>query len=1690
MGWSEAHATVLCRACERLLGRARRGAMAFVRCLPSVVVEAMAGDEHFAPDGWLVRRVADQSDSATRTITADEAVELREAKNDAVLLLVDAARAGAGMDGIYSAAREVDEGSLFKEAVSLAGREVTRSRSGDDRRLADQAIRKARGRGLKNALPPWVEFDFLVRIAAEHRFPGELLYLLGLWPVVETDKHERTEALDLSRKFVDRLLGPAVAGQTPGQRIAALKLLDPTKEQKTDLERFLRDATIMPCQLALEQLQGRPHLYLGPLQVELTVGTIKAIEFVPWYLNTGKLAKWSGLVPQADEDSPPELVLDPDADKTGNYSKLEVRWKAHPDNIEKGVVTYRVAIVTDMDEELTSREVPHSAKKEEKCRFSNDDFAMLPDDALVSAKVIILAVGADNVDLRESEEFQIRFGLRDDREPAGVGKKVRTISEGLIELDDRESVSTLASAIERLPVDSKGFVLLRTSQRSKSFRVYSPQLIREVEQQWADNGGCIGRWRVRVRASGARAHAAEFVPLPSPATSASSTIWERAVAKSRQLSERFAPRGGCGQIYDQRAEYFEKVVKEYLLAWAALLEDGAPLYALANTVEVQSLSGRTIGLIVLPSHPLRVAWHVAYDNLVLYAAFEDHLTPKDIREEMSILDGAMFPSFLPGLSPGSTFVFGDTLGFHSVGMVADNDKEPKASLALLARALGDSETTDSAPTVGRQSSQILGDEILKYVRCHNDSRFLQIHALRAGDGLTVARSLGHVQRNLQQTDDIDADDGQHLSGPAFVLELYPSEGQRVIAGRFIAEAREKRRTGAGVLAEDDRWMLESLSLPGGMSLPRLRWARKESNPSTAAHLAVAFDTFDSRVCADEAIETAKPRPFYVYGLLSFFERQYASLPSPIWKSRSVNPTDGAKHPADRSHTDRLTRLLQLIHACVAENLSVDSGQLVLKAEISPEKALDLRQLHRLCDWVITLDRNAGLEYFDSPRDNRDIYDAYVIDCVPEREDLGCLQLITSTSNLDEVRRLLDAALDQMGLSHSRRNAEFLMSHLKALSGRLAIRLTGQKAPTSELIALALSHAYSRQASEASPCWPSLRNGFVIPVDDVQDLLPPVSAVVPDSDVAEPSRAVRPDLLYVSVAPRKGMLFRFIEVKYRRHLRDARSPELLSIVQEQVESLHQRWYAWYASDDVAAAFRAVRRAKLARVLRFYADKGRRHADDDRGQGLSVEAHQAMLNEIDRMIEKGADYTFATDAGPNLGWIFCPEYAGFEPLQISPSDWDAEIFLFGPRPLPDGPTLRPQVEDVVADTVEQHTSAHTTEAKNGSGGHPAEKAAAPVAEQRADRSVDSPDRTTDVGSPSQPQPPTEEPKIILGTDLLTSAEVSWPITIKGNPHLLVTGLPGMGKTTCLLNICRQMVSAGVRPIVFSYHEDIDQRLAGLVPSIRFVDFQGLGFNPLAVIDRTSRLGYLDVAGTLRDIFAAIFPELGDIQGERVRNAIKQSFVEKGWDGSEADLSQMQEPTFKRFVEILQADPKPDRGLRTLLARLSELADYGLFDLAGQHESLWDSPEPIIIRIHKTQNEVLQNAFASLVFYKLYKDMFRRGTQIHITHAVIFDEAHRAARLTLIPTMAKECRKYGISLVLASQEARDFHTSLFSAIANYLVLRVTEADAKVLVRNVSSSDQERALIDKIKQMEKFRAMYFTEQRKKPSSVALLAD
>jgi DNA phosphorothioation-dependent restriction protein DptH len=176
----------------------------------------------------------------------------------------------------------------------------------------------------------------------------------------------------------------------------------------------------------------------------------------------------------------------------------------------------------------------------------------------------------------------------------------------------------------------------------------------------------------------------------------------------------------------------------------------------------------------------------------------------------------------------------------------------------------------------------------------------------------------------------------------------------------------------------------------------------------------------------------------------------------------------------------LLRCHQAVLSSVARNLDYGADYWpVVRTEMSAEGQEQLTQLHDLSDWVVTIDRNAGVEFFDSPQKSRAIYDAYLIDCVPERDDLGSLRLITSTTKADEVRDLLDATLAEMGLSSSLRNFEFLLEHLKALSGRLAIRLTSPATKSGELVALALVHATCAEEDALQSPWLPGKQGFPV-----------------------------------------------------------------------------------------------------------------------------------------------------------------------------------------------------------------------------------------------------------------------------------------------------------------------------------------------------------------------------------------------------------------------------------------------------------------------------------------------------------------------------------------------------------------------------------------------------------------------------------
>src|SRR5262249_19243085 len=158
----------------------------------------------------------------------------------------------------------------------------------------------------------------------------------------------------------------------------------------------------------------------------------------------------------------------------------------------------------------------------------------------------------------------------------------------------------------------------------------------------------------------------------------------------------------------------------------------------------------------------------------------------------------------------------------------------------------------------------------------------------------------------------------------------------------------------------------------------------------------------------------------------------------------------------------------------------------------------------------------------------------------------------------------------------------------------------------------------------------------------------------------------------------------------------------------------------------------------------------------------------------------------------------------PLEISPGDWDTRVFLFGPGTLPDSNFTRDAASvHVGSDGISKDQELSTDAAEE----FPPDEFMPP---DERETGASETDDSLDIHAAPEEAQSLDRSAIVLGSDLLSGVPVHWSLTIKGNPHLLVCGLPGMGKTTCLLNLCRQMLQADVRPIIFSYHEDIDERL----------------------------------------------------------------------------------------------------------------------------------------------------------------------------------------------------------------------------------------------------------------------------------------
>jgi DNA helicase HerA-like ATPase len=133
--------------------------------------------------------------------------------------------------------------------------------------------------------------------------------------------------------------------------------------------------------------------------------------------------------------------------------------------------------------------------------------------------------------------------------------------------------------------------------------------------------------------------------------------------------------------------------------------------------------------------------------------------------------------------------------------------------------------------------------------------------------------------------------------------------------------------------------------------------------------------------------------------------------------------------------------------------------------------------------------------------------------------------------------------------------------------------------------------------------------------------------------------------------------------------------------------------------------------------------------------------------------------------------------------------------------------------------------------------------------------------------------------------------------------------------------------------------------------------------------------------------------------------------------------------------------------------------------------------VLDLHRLEIEENQRVAASFFLQRLYREMFGRVEVRQLGNAVVFDEAHRGARLTLIPKMMQECRKYGILFMLSSQRIEDFNQGVLDSAGNHLYLRVHHPDARRLASYLAAGGGAGDIAQKLQNLPKYHALYRSE-------------
>jgi DNA phosphorothioation-dependent restriction protein DptH len=808
--------------------------------------------------------------------------------------------------------------------------------------------------------------------------------------------------------------------------------------------------------------------------------------------------------------------------------------------------------------------------------------------------------------------------------------------------DERDPDSILPSSVKWAERNPRGRAVgtdMLEARFSREGAIHIPvsRPLKLVEQKILSAPDGPRGWRVPISLGVAGASTGEETQWPDTrATNAFIAV------RSRYFE---ALRGGAKELITQGANFHDlkSIITEYATTYLDMIKEFGRRLEGSSPFEVQRgladlrqvLAIDTVYLVVsdhrgrkreatlvAPTHPLRALWLATWSELGLSWVEAAKKAPKEFivptREALlKQLAPVSFPPVLPTDS-GQLLTAVENLNPFWTLYAPSHEEDPRGLIGEICSAFGLPE-----PPVGSTviDGDYLASRVQRYLVQHPYVHTLTINAFNAGRAAGLAEMLLRLQK--QET----------FAELRYDIRLFVPDPESPGVGEALGALLSPTAT---VTARE----ADAFAVPNVSHLrPKLRMAvravrdfRREPE-AYPAHISMLFDIFPAEeVGASRATLEEASAP--IHGLVQDFRVQYQEDETAVtWRRQplhgSATPLAGAEEL-----TDLLAALSSALSSAAA---SVATGQTGFDLRPVVTLALDvddralLHQVHEVSDWVFTLDRNMGIEFFD--HGGKPGRPDYLIDHSPAAlGDFGHRLVITSRS-VAELQAMLRPLLEEYQLQAEERHAIALLDQLRSLSGRLALKLISSRTQRAEVLGLALARMFLEHQGV-------FENQIVIPLDAHLELYHALQQHA--EELGDEVCFKRTDLaLFDLNAAERVITCRLVEVKCYNQVGDLSAYNQLKVIITEQIAQSEKVLAYHFDPcrmPVDRPDRLVKSRGLVMLLEFYLNRARRYA------AVSDEVFEEAYFFL-RTIEDGYRLDFTRSA-----IIFDFEKPGTEPPEI--------------------------------------------------------------------------------------------------------------------------------------------------------------------------------------------------------------------------------------------------------------------------------------------------------------------------------------------------------------------------------------------------------------------------------------------------------